>query len=92
MDEQIATCPNCNGNMPKSIDIVERWVCPCKEWTVMPEAEAVVFLTKTNLQHYINHQRAIGMSGLAFYGLEWWAVKAALTEDPELVRALFCHN
>ncbi len=92
MDEQLATCPHCNGDMPKSVDVVEKWVCECGHWTVLPEAEAVVLLTKLNLQHFINHQRAIGMSGLAFYGLEWWAVKQALTEDPELVRALFCHN
>lgn len=91
-DDVRPTCPNCYSDVPKSTDIVENWVCPCGKWTVMTEADATVFLTKTNLQHFINHQRAIGMSGLAFYGLEWWAVKQALTEEPELVRALFCHN
>lgn len=87
-----ATCPSCNSEVPKSVDITEKWACGCGNWTVLPEADAVVFLTKINLQHHINHQRAIGMSGLAFYGMEQWAVLRALKEEPELVRALFCHN
>ena len=91
-DDVRPTCPNCYGDVPKSADIMKNWPCPCGEWTVMTEADSVVFLTKTKLQDHINHQRAIGMSGLAFYDLEQWAVLRALDEEPELVRALFCHN
>ncbi len=89
---ETATCPCCEEELPRPEDLVREWVCPCGHWRVLPVADALVLITRVNLQHLGNHHRVIGIGSLVHLGFEWWAVEQALKQDPELVRVLFSPN
>lgn len=92
MTEPPDRCQTCGDVIPEDDEVVAPWACTCGRWKLLDQAGQYVHMVKQNLRVCLDYHAVLGSAGLLVAGMEWWAVKRALAEEPELIRTIVCPN